>query len=320
MAEESKGTVALAITVNAVIAIAKFAGGVISGSSALLSEGAHSVADTMNEAFLLTSLGRSSRPPDEQHPFGYGKERFFWSLLAAVGIFVLGAGFSFLEAYESFTETGGQEGGFIAPYIILGIAFLAEGSSWTKAMHQLRGEAARSGRSIRRHVRMSSDPTVKTVAAEDSAALIGLVVAFLGILLNQLTGEQFWQGIASALIGITLAVVAYFLARDNRALLIGEAADPRLRGEVQEALESYDEVDQVVDLLTMQIGAHEVLLAVRLDLAQGLSSDDVEQVSARIDRELRERFPAIQQVFLDATRADERVERVGLPGSDPAAP
>jgi cation diffusion facilitator family transporter len=320
MAEESTGTVILAVIVNAIVAIAKFAGGVISGSSALLSEGAHSVADTMNEVFLLTSLGRSAKPPDEQHPFGYGKERFFWSLLAAVGIFVLGAGFSFLEAYRSFTGSAGSEGGYIAPYVILSIAFVAEGSSLVRALHQLRGEARRSGRSIRRHVQMSADPTVKTVGAEDSAALVGLVVAFLGILLDQLTGEQFWQGIASALIGITLAVVAFYLARDNQALLVGEAADPRLRGQIREALEAYDEVDKVLDLLTMQIGAHEVLLAVRLDLARALSSDDVERVSTRIDRELRERFPTISQVFLDATRADERVQQVGLPGSDPQAP
>jgi cation diffusion facilitator family transporter len=306
VADESKGTVLLALSMNAVIAVAKFIGGFFTGSNALLSEGAHSVADTLNEVFLLTSLKRSARPADADHPFGYGKERFFWSLLAAVGIFVAGAGFSFIEAYEAFTTTENESGGFFIAYIILGLSFIAEGTSWLRAMRQTRREAREAGRSILEYVRISSDPTVKTVASEDSAALIGLVIAFVGIALHQITGHGYWEGISALCIGALLVFVAYALGRDTKGLLIGEAAVPEVRDGVRRLLEERSEVDAVVDLLTMRIGTRQVLLAARIDLARHLDSDQVERVSAELDMEIQEKFPQVVQVFLDATRSDER--------------
>jgi cation diffusion facilitator family transporter len=305
MADESKGTVLLALSMNAVIAIAKFIGGFFTGSNALLSEGAHSVADTLNEIFLLTSLKRSARPADADHPFGYGKERFFWSLLAAVGIFVAGAGFSFIEAYRAFT-TSENGGDFLIAYVILGLSFIAEGTSWLRAMRQTRREAREAGRGILEYVRISSDPTVKTVASEDSAALIGLVIAFVGIALHQITGHGYWEGIAALCIGALLVFVAYALGRDTKDLLIGEAAVPEVRDGVRRLLEGRSEVDAVVDLLTMHIGTRQVLLAARIDLARHLDSDRVERVSAELDMEIQQKFPEIVQVFLDATRSDER--------------
>lgn len=307
----STGTVLLALGVNAFIAVAKAVGGALSGSSALLSEAAHSVADTMNEAFLLTALKRSDRPADEQHPFGYGKERFFWSLIAAVGIFVAGAMFSFFEGYQELTNpgSGSEEGGFLTSYVVLAIALVAESASLTKAARQIRREARQAGHRIIEHIRTSDDPTVKTVASEDSAAVAGIMIAFAGIGLHQVTGNPAYDGAAALLIGVLLSYVAYALGRDNRGLLIGEAADPRLREELADQLASYAEVDDVVELLTMRMGTRSVLVAVRLDLAEELDSNAVEACSTQIEHDLRTRHPEIQQVFLDATRTPRRGSR-----------
>lgn len=306
---ESTGTVVLALALNAVIAIAKAIGGALSGSGAMMSEAAHSIADTLNEAFLLTALKRSDRPADVAHPFGYGMERFFWALLAAVGIFVSGAVFSFFEGYRTLTEPSGDEGGFLVPYVVLGIAFVMEGTSWLKAVRQVRREAREADQDIVTHLRRSDDPTVKTVASEDSAALVGLVLAFLGILLHQLTGNPVFDGLASLLIGCVLTWVAYALGRDSKGLLIGEAAGPEERQRLYDHLVGYPEVDDVVDLLTMRIGTGRLLVAVRLDFAADISSDQLEQASTRIERDLKDRFPDVVQVFLDATGRGDTAAR-----------
>ncbi len=301
----STGTVLIALGVNAVVAVAKGVGGVVSGSSAMLAEAAHSVADTLNEVFLLVALRRGERAADQQHPFGYGKERFFWSLIAAVGIFVAGAMFSFFEAYRTVTGPPGEEGGFLVPYVVLALAFLLEGASFLRAIRQVRREARAAGKGLLAHIRASDDPTVKTVASEDSAALVGIVIAAAGILGNQLTGDVLYQGIASLLIGLLLVYVAYALGRDSMGLLISESADPALRQQLTDELSSYDEVDQVIDLLTMRIGTRRLLVAVRLDFDTSLSSDRIEQLSTRIDERLHNRFPAVDQLFLDATAHTE---------------
>ncbi|MGH3099131.1 MAG: cation diffusion facilitator family transporter [Streptosporangiales bacterium] len=312
---ESTGTVLLALAMNALIAIVKGIGGFLTGSSALLSEAGHSVSDTMNQAFLFIALKRSSKPPDEQHPFGYGQERFFWALIAAVGIFAAGAMFSFLETYLALTESGSEEAfGFYVSYIVLGIALIAESASLAKAVRQTRKEASAAGRGLVEHIRKSDDPTVKTVASEDTAAVTGVVIAFIGIALHQLTGNGVFEGIASFLIGVLLTYVAFALARDNKDLLIGEAADPRLRKQMTDHLASYAEIDAVAALYTMHLGTRRLLVAARLDLASTLSSDQVEDISTRIDRDMRERWPEVEQVFLDATDTSGRTRSDGVPG------
>ena len=313
MAEPSKGTVVVALGANVVVALGKLVGGALTGSAAMLSEGAHSVADTLNETFLLTALRRSGRPADARHPFGYGMERFFWSFLAAVGIFVLGAGFSVVQAYRSLTgsETVGAHY-YLVSYLVLGVAFVAEGISWLRAIRQVRTEAAAAGRGLPEHLRRSGDPSVKTVAGEDTAAIVGLLFASAGIGLHQLTGNPAWEGVASLLIAGLLVVVAIALGRDVKGLLIGEAADPRLRRDVAEFLDEHPGVDEVVDLLTMQLGVDRVLLAARLDLADDLTSADVEALSAELDEAITQRWPEVGEVFIDATRTTERIDRVGL--------
>lgn len=301
----SRRTVLVALGTNLLIAVAKIVAGLLSGSSAMLSEGAHSVADTTNEVFLLTSLHRSARPADATHPFGYGMERFFWSLLAAVGIFVSGAVFSLYQGIGGLLHGEGEQGGVLLSYLVLAGSFVAEGTSWLTAVRQLRAEAKVAGRGLFEHIRRSTDPTVKTVFSEDSAALVGLVFAAAGVALRQVTGENYWDAGAAIAIGLLLAYVAFRLGHDTKELLIGEAADPELRAEIWREIAAVPEVDAVVELLTMQLGPAEVLVAVRLDLADGLDSDGVEGVSARIDTELRRRHPDITQVFLDATRATQ---------------
>lgn len=304
MASETRRTVVIALGMNAVIAAAKLVVGLLSGSSAMLSEAAHSVADTTNELFLLASLRRSTRTPDSDHPFGYGKEQFFWSLLAAVGIFVSGAVFSIYQGVTGLVHPGGEHGGeLLISYAVLLVSFIAEGASWWTAVTQLRTEARATGRGIFEHLRRSSDPTLKTVFSEDSAALAGLLLAAAGIGLHAITGSARWDAAGALAIGALLAVVAIGLGRDTKELLIGEAADPELRQALAAELAAEPEVNAVVELLTMQLGADQLLVAARLDLADGLDSDAIEAFAARIDAGLQHRHAQVTQVFLDPTGA-----------------
>lgn len=211
-------TVLVALGANLLIAVAKAVGGVFAGSPALLSEAAHSVADSFNEVFLLAALRRSRRPPDRRHPFGYGKERFFWSLLAAVGIFVMGGCFSVFQGIEAL-RSGADEShsGYVAGLVVLGVAFLAEGGSLLRALHQVRGQP---GGGIGR------DPALRTVVAEDGTAVLGVALAIAGMALHMATGQPVWEGSASLAIGVLLGYVAYRLGKDARDQLIGEAVDP----------------------------------------------------------------------------------------------
>jgi cation diffusion facilitator family transporter len=303
----SRLTVLLALGMNAVIAVAKLLAGAVTGSSAMLAEGAHSVADTVNEVFLLTSLRRSARPADSSHPFGYGSERFFWSLLAAIGIFLCGAVFSLYEAVKGLTGPAETEApAYTWSYVVLVVAFVAEGASWVRAVVQLRREADTAGRGFRDHLGRTRDPTVKTVFSEDAAALAGIVIAAAGIALHQATGNRVWDAAAAMAIAVLLTFVAFYLGRHNMALLIGQSADPELRQELWDELMAAPEVDAIVELLTMHIGTDEILLAARLDLADGLESSAIEDVSTRIERQIEQRHPEVTQVFLDATYASER--------------
>lgn len=303
---ESTLTVLVALGANFAIAVLKLVAGVLTGSAAMLAEAAHSVADTFTEALLLTALRRSTRPADRRHPFGYGKERYFWSLMAAVSIFTSGALFAFYEGFRTMFSDDHAQPNPIVGYVVLAIAFVLEGVSWLRAVRQVRGEAAAENRPLRRYLRLSDDPTVKTVFFEDTAALIGLLLAFAGLALHDVTGSAFWDGLASVLIGVLLAVVAYLLARTNKGLLIGRQADPAVVRRVREFLAGAPEVEVVVDLLTMVTGTDRILLCARLDFADGLTSNDLELACVRIAAELTERFPDLDEIFLEPVpRTDE---------------
>jgi cation diffusion facilitator family transporter len=306
--EESSGTVVVALIANLAIAVAKITAGLIGGSSAMLAEGAHSVADTTNQVFLLTSLKLSRKAPDATHPFGYGKERFFWSLLAAVGIFVSGAVFSIYEGVHGLLSGESEVAGYLLSYAVLFVSFLAEGTSWLKAVRQLRGEAREAERGLMEHVRLSSDPTVKTVFSEDTAALIGLVLAATGLGLHQLTGQAFWDAAAAIAIGVLLAIVAYVLGRDTKEMLIGEAAPVAVRDGILRELADHPEVDRVVEVRTMLLGPEALLVAARLDMDDALGAADVEDRTDEIASQLQKRFRQVREVYLDVTsRAGDQV-------------
>lgn len=296
---ESKLTVVLALVVNLAIAIMKAVAGVITGSSAILSEAAHSVADTFTEVFLLTALRKSDRPADRKHPFGYGKERYFWSLLAAVSIFASGAMFAFYEGFRTVFGEPEEQTRPLVGYIVLGLAFAMESVSWAQAVRQVRRESKEQQHGIMEYLRLSDDPTVKTVFLEDSAALIGLLIAFAGVGLHQLTGSSVWDGVASLMIGVLLAAVAYSLARTNRGLLIGRQADPVMVRAIGARLRETPEVEAVVDLLSMLVGTDRVLLCARLDFDDSLGAADLERACVRIDGELRAEFPDLDEIFLE---------------------
>lgn len=303
---ESRRTVLVALGANLAIALAKTAAGLGTMSGAMLSEAAHSWADTTNQVFLLFALRRAGRPADPTHPFGYGKERFFWSLLAAVGIFVTGGLFSLYQGVSGLLHGGrtptAQE--FAISYLVLAVALVLESISLARALRQLRGEAAVKSRGLLEHLRRSSDPTVKTVASEDSAAVTGLVLAAAGLGLHQLTGSEVPDALASLAIGLVLMWVAYALGRDTKDLLIGESVDPELRLDVISALHGYPGVLGVLEVLTMQLGPDQALVAAKLDFDDAMPAGDVEQLCARIERELREQHPSLLHIYLSAYRGD----------------
>jgi cation diffusion facilitator family transporter len=296
---ESTLTVALALAANAAIAVMKAVAGILTGSAAMLAEAAHSVADTSPEGLLLAALRQSARPADRRHPFGYGKVRFFWSLIAAVSIFVTGAMFSVYEGMRAILGDGEEQTLAWVAFLVLALSFVMEGVSWTRAVHQIRREQRQAGQTLLQHLRTTDDPTAKTVLFEDTAALIGLLLAFAGVGLHLLTGSALWDGLASLLIGILLAGVAYLLGRTNMRLLIGRQADPRLVHAIHARLEATPEVDQVVDLLTMLLGTDKVLLCARVDFTDALSAAELERACVRIDRDLRREFADLDEIFIE---------------------
>jgi cation diffusion facilitator family transporter len=294
-------TVVVAGLANIAIALTKLVAGVAVGSAAMLAEAAHSVADTLNQGFLLTSLHRSDRPADPLHPFGYGKERYFWSLLAAVGIFVAGAGFSVFEGVLAIVR-GGEAGGPLVAYVVLAVAFIGEGSALTRAVYQVRREAAARNRSLREQVSRSPDTTVRTALFEDTSALIGLVIAAVGLTLRQVTGSPVWDGAASILIGVLLVAVAYSLGRTSMHMLIGQAADPDAQRVITDEIASTPGIDKVLDLLTMQLGPDALIVGAKVAFTDDISADRAEDLADDVDRRLRRRLPSVRHVFLDPTQ------------------
>jgi cation diffusion facilitator family transporter len=298
---ESVGTVILAGAANLAIAVAKLVAGMLSGSAAMLSEAAHSLADTVTEVFLFVALRRGAKPADEQHPFGYGKESFVWAFIAALFTFVGGAGFSIYHGVTTIIS-GEHTGQYLIAYIVLAVSFVAEGTSFRKAQRQVAGESRRWGITPSRFLRLTPDTTVKAVYFEDSAALIGLVLAATGLGLAQLTGSEVWDGIASIAIGLLLLVVAGVLAHTNVSLLVGRAVPRRMHNQIAADLAAIDVVTAVPTLLTMQLGPGDILVAAKVDFHDEVSRARIEEASDEAERRLRARYPGIRYVFLDPTR------------------
>jgi cation diffusion facilitator family transporter len=304
---ESTGTVIVAGAVNLAIAVAKLIGGLISHSSAMMSEAAHSFADTITEVLLFVALKRGNKAPDAQHPFGYGRATYFWAFLAALCTFGVGAGFSIWQGVQTIIERK-EEGSPTISYIVLAVSFVLEGSSLLKAVRQVRGEASERGISARQYLKHTTDTTVKAVTFEDSAALVGLVLAALGLFLEQLTGDPLWDGISAILIGLLLVLVAGSLARANVSLLIGQAVPGATQQELKDELAAMDQIDDVPFLLTTVIGPGQLLVAAKVDFNDRASVADIERASDEAERRLVARHSGVKYVFLDPTPGNGRAQ------------
>ena len=311
---ESTGTVIVAGVANLAIAVAKLVGGLISHSSAMMSEAAHSLADTVTEVLLFIALKRGNRAPDARHPFGYGRETYFWAFLAALCTFGVGAGFSVWQGVTTIIERE-PEGSPTISYVILAVSFVLEGSSLLKAVRQVRGAAAERGISARQYLRHTTDTTVKAVTFEDSAALVGLVLAALGLFLEQITGDPLWDGIAAILIGVLLVLVAGSLARANISLLIGQSVPGATQQELKDELSGLDQVDDVPFLLTTVIGPGQLLVAAKVDFADTATVADIERASDEAERRLVAKHPGVRYVFLDPTPGNGRAQ-VAAPAAE----
>ncbi|MFB6670950.1 cation diffusion facilitator family transporter [Streptomyces sp. NPDC056390] len=308
---ESVTTVLVAAAANLGIALAKAVAGIISGSSAMLSEAAHSVADTVTEVLLLTALKRSEKPADEEHPLGYGPERYIWAMLAAVATFVGGAVFSFYDGIH--TLVAGEElGDPLISYIVLALAFLLEGFSLRTGIKQARGEAERTGAPVGRYLQRTPDTAVKAVVMEDSAALVGLLLAAGGLLGGQLTGSGVWDAIASLCIGALLLYVAWVLGRSNAELLIGRPLPKAVRLEIRELLAGVEHIEAVLELTTLVQGPREALVAAKVDLRDTSTAAQIEWACEEAAGRLRERFPNVTRVYLDPTPGFAQRREEGL--------
>ncbi|HET6862898.1 MAG TPA: cation diffusion facilitator family transporter [Pyrinomonadaceae bacterium] len=296
-----------ALFANGLITVLKLMAAVLTGSSGMMAEALHSVADTTNQIFLLLGLRFYKRPASAKHPFGYGKERFFWSFIAAIFIFGVGATYAIYEGIEKLRHPHAPTNLEWA-YLVLAISFVLESGSIGLAIYQELKEAHHEGLGFFDYIRESKDPTAKTVLFEDSAALLGILIAAAGLLLteHQVGGSAgaYWDGVASIAIGLVLAVVAFALARTSRGLLLGEAANPKVVQAITRAIESHPNVEKVVELLTMHLAPKEILINAHVKLRPDLVTGDIESTVEDIEKRIKEAEPKVERIFLEAARGD----------------
>jgi cation diffusion facilitator family transporter len=296
MAAESKKAIIAAVAGNAAIAAIKFVAGAMTGSSAMISEGIHSVVDTGNGGLLFYGLRRSARPADAAHPFGHGMEMFFWSLIVAVSIFGVGGGLSIYEGVAHIQHPAVLKNPTIN-YIVLAAAVVFESLSFTVAWRAFRTQ--KKGRRTISAIHHGKDPSLFTVLFEDSAALLGLVVAFLGVLLSHLFEQPVIDGVASIVIGVILVCAALWLAYESRSLLVGEAADPELVAAIREIALADPAVVGLGAVLTMHLGPQEVLLNIEVQFKPGLAVEEVHAAIHRIETHINGPFPEVSRVFVE---------------------
>ncbi len=296
MATESKKAVVAAILGNLAIAAIKFVAGAMTGSSAMISEAIHSVVDTGNGGLLYYGLVRSAKPPDEHHPFGHGGEVYFWSLLVAVSIFGIGGGMSIYEGITHIRHPSPLESATIA-YVVLALAAVFESLSFSVAWRTFRG--SRRGRGTIAAIRHGKDPSLFTVLFEDTAALLGLAVAFLGVFLSHQLDMPVLDGLASVVIGCILVVAALWLAYESRSLLVGEAADPQLVADIRRIVLEDPSVTGLGAVLTMHLGPEEVLLNIEVTFTTGLTAEEIHVAVHRIEERISEPYPEVTRIFIE---------------------
>lgn len=305
--EEKPIVVYGAIAANFIIAAAKYTVAFITGSSAMLSEALHSTADTGNELLLLLGIHQSKKPADKVHPVGYGRELYFWSLIVAILLFGLGAGMSFYEGITSLihpTEITSP----IWNYVVLGVAFIAESISWMLATKKLLSEKE-ADESFWQTLTRSKDPSAFVVFGEDSAAIAGLVVAFLGVFLGEQLHSHYPDAIASLVIGLILALVATFLAYESKSLLIGETADLELVRDVEKIVRKHPAVKDLRRPLAVQLGVDHVFLALDVQFEPDLTSSRLIDVVDELEKDIRNEHKSVKQIFIETERLKEAKEK-----------
>ena len=297
-----------ALFANAVIAILKLAAALITGSSGMMAEALHSVADTTNQVFLLLGLRFYKRPASQKHPFGYGKERFFWSFIAAIFIFGVGATYAIYEGVVKLSHPHPPEHLEWA-YWVLAISFVLESCSIALAVYQEVKEAHHESLTFFAYLKESKDPTAKTVIFEDSAALLGILIAGAGIYITDHhlgpNGGAYWDGLASILIGVVLSVVAFVLARTSRGLLLGEAAGPKSVRAIAEAIESHPNVVKLVELLTMHLAPKQILINAHINLRDDLVTGQIVETTEEIEELIKKAEPKVEMIFLETARQSD---------------
>lgn len=296
MAHATDRVIYAAIAANLCIAAAKFTAAAITGSSAMLSEGIHSLVDTGDGVLLAVGIRRSRRPPDVAHPFGHGQERYFWAAVVAMMIFAVGGGMSVYEGIVHLVHPSPVED-LVWTWSVLGLAFLFEGASWVLALRAFSAE--RGDRSFWQAIREEKDPMGFVVLLEDSAALIGILIAGAGLAVGAATGSAWPDGVASILIGLLLIAVALVLARETRSLLVGEAASPEVVAAIRRLAQADADVARVVGLQTMHLGPEEVLVGLGLRLRPGIEGDEVGAVIDRVEQAIQHAHPQVRWVFIE---------------------
>lgn len=296
-ASGSKKVVIAALVGNALIAVSKFAASLTTGSSAMFSEAVHSLVDTTNQALLLYGLKRAEKPADDLHPFGYGREVYFWAFVVAILIFGVGAGVSIYEGIKKLQDPTPVTN-VLVNYIVLGAAFIFEAGAWWVAFKEFRRRKGSAG--YFQAIRASKDPTVFTVLFEDTAAMAGIIVAFIGIALAQATGQAWLDGAASLVIGLILAAVAAFLAYECKGLLVGESARQSVIDGIRGLVATYAGQASVNELLTMHLGPEDVLVNISLDFADHLTSADVERLVSELEQRIKADHGEVTRVFIEA--------------------
>ncbi len=303
MASGSRFVIVAALIGNTAISITKFVAASVTGSSAMMSEGIHSLVDTGNQGLLLYGLKRAARPPDAEFPFGYGKEIYFWSFIVAILIFALGGGISIYEGVQHIRHPEAISNPLIN-YIVLGLALIFEGAAWFFAFREFSRVKGRWG--YLEAIQRAKDPSIFVVLFEDSAAILGLIVAFVGLLLTQITGILIFDGIASVIIGIILIGTSIWLAYETKGLLIGESANQAVIRGIRDSLESKSNIEHINEILTMHMGPDFILANISVDFADQISAQQVEDEVAAIDRAIKQKYPQVKRVFIEAEKRSNK--------------
>ena len=307
MASGSKKVIYAALAGNALIAVCKFVGASLTGSSAMLSEGIHSVVDTGNQGLLLYGMKKAEKPADDKHPFGYGAELYFWAFVVAILIFAIGAGISIYEGVNKILHPHAM-GDPMINYIILGLAMLFEGAAWCIAYREF--NIGRGNRSLIQAVRDSKDPTIFTVLFEDTAAMLGLAVAFIGIFFAHYLNIPSLDGVASIAIGVILAVTAGLLAFETKGLLIGESAAPEIVEAIKELIKDVKGVDRLNEIRTLHRGPNDVLLALSIDFENDMTVGTVEDEIYKLELAIKAQYPVVKRTFIEVQNKRHHAEEV----------